>query len=328
VTSDQAGVRLGHGVGKITLPLPFPSPPSVNAYVLDTDEGLLLLDCGVAWEPGRSTLEKGLADLGRTLGEVTVLVVTHLHPDHVGMAPRLVEETGCRLVMHRRAATLYERYNDTPGLVERTRLLARRHGVPPDLVDAVADLGPRPDWMPPLRPPDGLLDDGDRIPLGGGRTLEVLHTPGHEAAHICLRDSRTGILFAGDHVLPRITPVVMYDEALDDPLGEYMGSLQRLVDLRVGLTYPAHGTVVERGSQRAIQILLHHRRRLAGMEEVLARGPATAWRVMEEVYRPHLTPPEQRLALRETVAHLEHLRGAGRVTSFEDDGVVFYRLAF
>lgn len=327
MTPEHAGVPLGHGIGRITLPLPFPSPPSVNCYVMETDAGLLLLDCGTAWEPARSTLEKGLTDLGHSLGDVCLLVVTHLHPDHVGMAPLLVEETGCRLVMHRRASTLCERYNDTPGLITRTRRLALRHGVPPELVDALSELGPRPDWMPPLRPPDHLLDDGDLIPLTEGRTLRVLHTPGHEPAHICLRDSRTGILFAGDHVLPRITPVVMFDETSDDPLGDYLASLHRLIDLRVGLTYPAHGTIVERGSQRAGQIILHHRRRLAGMEEVLERGPATAWRVMQEVYRPHLTPGEQRLALRETVAHLEYLSRSGRAASFVEDGVVYYRRA-
>lgn len=317
--------ELGHGIGVVSLPLPFRSPAWVNAYVVRGESRAVLIDCGVDWEQGRERLASGLAALGVAYSAIDTLIVSHLHPDHVGMAPRLVEEHGWSLLMHARAATLYERYNDTPGLIERTRALAMHSGTPVDLVEQVAGLGPRPAYMPLLRPPDILVTDGDVVDLGGGRHLEVLHTPGHEQSHICLRDSLTGILFSGDHVLPRITPVIMYDEDAEDVLGDYLASLRRLVELEVGLTYPAHGWIVERGTARCEQILLHHERRLGGMIDVVRLGPSTAWKVMEESYRPNLSPLEQRLALRETVSHLEHLRVMGKVTRFEDHGVRFYR---
>ena len=323
--SEPRPLSLGHGIHTIPAPLPFPSPRWVNAYVLERPDGLTMIDCGVDWEPGHEALVKGFSLLGLEARAVDTLIVSHLHPDHVGMAPRLVAEWGCRVVMHRRAATLYLRYNDTPQLERWLRELARRHGVPAELVDVVGSLGPRPPFMPPIGPPDAVVADGDRIDLGRGRFLEVLHTPGHEPSHICLRDSLTGILFSGDHVLPRITPVIMHDPESEDALGDYLESLQRLLELRIGLTLPAHGTIVERGSQRVEQIALHHDRRLTGMVDVVARGPSTSWRVMSEVFRPHLTPLEQRLALRETVAHLEHLRIHARLSSFEEDDVVWYR---
>ncbi len=322
---DVRPQSLGHGIHTIPAPLPFPSPRWVNVYLIERPDGLVMIDCGVDWEPGHQALMEGFASLGLEPEAVDTLIVSHLHPDHVGMAPRLVTEWGCRVVMHRRAATLYERYNDTPGFERWLAALARRHGVPPDLQPVIANLGPRPDFMPPIGPPDVVVDDGERIDLGGGRFLEVVHTPGHEPSHICLRDSRTGILFAGDHVLGRITPVIMYDAATDDALGDYLGSLRRLLELRIGLTYPAHGTIVERGAARVSQILLHHERRLAGMEEVVSLGPATAWQVMGHVFRPHLSTMEQRLALRETVAHLEHLKIGGRLTAFDEDAVLWYR---
>jgi glyoxylase-like metal-dependent hydrolase (beta-lactamase superfamily II) len=226
--------------------------------------------------------------------------------------------------MHRSAATSFETYNDTPRLQRWTEAFGRVHGVPSDLVVAFADIT-RPAFMPFLSAPDVVVDDGDHIPIGAGRHLEVLHTPGHEHSHICLRDSRTGILFSGDHVLPRITPVIMWDESEADVLGLYLESVSRIVLMRVGLTYPAHGSILERGSLRAEQILLHHQRRLSGMEETVERGPVTAWDVMEAVYRPHLNSLEQRLALRETVSHVEHLRALGHVTSFTEDELVWYR---
>jgi glyoxylase-like metal-dependent hydrolase (beta-lactamase superfamily II) len=179
--------------------------------------------------------------------------------------------------------------------------------------------------MPPIDPPDQVVDDGDLIQIDRSRHLEVLHTPGHEAAHICLRDSRTGILFAGDHILPGITPVVMFDEMFEDVLGEFLASLARIRDLGVGITYPAHGGLIDRGSLRAEQIILHHHRRLGGMQDVVVTAPSTAWTVMSRVFRPHLSPPDQRLALRETVAHLEHLRLSESIALTDQDGVYWYR---
>lgn len=181
--------------------------------------------------------------------------------------------------------------------------------------------------MPMMRQPDSLVADGDRIALSDSRWLDVLHTPGHEPSHICLRDSLTGILFSGDHVLPRITPVIMIDDDGVDVLGDYLASLQRLVDIGIGLTYPAHGGVVDHGSRRAEQISLHHDRRLSGMLDVVSIAPHTAWEVMIESYRPHLDATEQRLALRETVSHLEHLRVRSQVASFAEGDLWFYRRA-
>lgn len=325
--SEPSVRRLGHGISTIPAPLPFASPRWVNVYLIDDADGVTMIDCGVDWEPGHQAITDGLAVLGIDASSIHTLIVSHLHPDHVGMAPRLQREWGVSLLMHRKAATLYQRYNDTPGLAARTTRLADLHGVPTELKQAFADLGTRPDFMPRMSPPDVVVDDGDVIPLGHGRYLEVLHTPGHEQAHICLRDSATKILFSGDHVLPRITPVVMFDEDVDDSLGLYLASLRRLVDLRIELTYPAHGVIVEHGGRRAEQIVVHHERRLSGMVDVVEPRPATAWTVMTSVYRPLASPLEQRLGLRETVSHLEHLRLIGTLDLLAEAEPWHYRRA-
>lgn len=314
---------LGAGIHVIPAPLPFKSPPFVNAYVIEAGDGLLMIDCGADWDEGRRALDDGFETLGLDQKAVHTLVVSHLHPDHVGMSKRLVQEWGCRFVMHTRAAKLVDQYNDTPGFIERLRVVATRHGVPETLIEAGMDVV-RPDYMPLIDPPDHLVDDGDTIDLGDGRGLTVLHTPGHEQSHICLRDSRTGILFSGDHILPRISPVVMYDLGLIDPLGDYMNSLDRLIGMSIGLTYPAHGTVVDNGAERARQILLHHDRRLRDMAELIAEGDATAWNVMTKSFRPNLNAVEIRLAFLETVSHLEHLRIEGRVAMDERSGKAVY----
>jgi glyoxylase-like metal-dependent hydrolase (beta-lactamase superfamily II) len=313
VSDVPPAAPLGQGISLITLPLPFRSPRSVNAFIVEGSDGLVLIDCGVDSPEGRRTLLEGLQSLGYSPGAIDTLVVSHLHPDHVGLAPHLTSKYGMRLVMHRRASRLVNRYNDSVGFVQRTRDLAVNHGVSSTSFEAFVDVGPRPDWMPTISPPDHVVDEGDVIAAGSDRELEVIFTPGHEPAHICLRDSRTGHLFAGDHILPRITPLVGYDELFPDVLGEFLDSLRKIEKLTVRTTYPAHGDILEHGSARAEQILLHHQRRLAGMREVVPPLGTTAWAVMERVFRPNLTPLDQRLALRETIAHLEHLVLTGRL---------------
>ncbi len=316
---------LGHGFHAVSAPLPFRSPSWVNCYLIEGSDGITLIDCGVDWPEGLEALVTGFADLGLDPLSVNRLIVSHLHPDHVGMAPRLSETWDCRIVMHRRSADRIPRYNDTEAFAEQMELLSRRHGVPGAERPGFNDVRRREPFMPLMRQPDQLVDDGDRIFIDEHRWLDVLHTPGHEASHICLRDSRTGILFSGDHILPRITPVIMIDEESTDVLGQYLDSLERLAGLHIGLTYPAHGGIVEHGAMRATQIVLHHERRLSGMLEVVSAGPKTGWEVMLESYRPNLSSIEQRLALRETISHLEHLRVDDLVTSFEEGDLWYYR---
>lgn len=320
---------LGHGMSVIPVPLPFPSPAWVNCYVIATSTSVTLIDCGVSWDRGMDRLREGFDRLGIDPTSVDRLIVSHLHPDHVGMAPRVTDEFECELVMHRNAATRYAVYNDRHAFRVWIDEFGQTHGVPAGLLGAFTSIE-RPDWLPDIGPPDRVVDDGDRIDIGDGRVLEILHTPGHEHAHICLVESRTGILFSGDHILPRITPVIMWDATGEDVLGLYLSSVGRLAEGTFGLTYPAHGLIVERGSARAEQIGLHHERRLSGMLDVVTLGPTTAWDVMLESFRPHLNAMEQRLALRETVSHLEHLRNREQLTSFDetvaDSMVRFYRL--
>ena len=322
--SIPAPQSLDHGIHLIPVPLPYKSPPWVNVYVVESNGGLLLIDCGTDWEPGREAIRQGFADLGLEESAVHTLVVSHRQPDHVGMSARLVSDWGCRFVMHERAAKLVDRYNDSPGYMNRLVKIGSVHGIPDSATNAATHVE-RPDYMPLLEPPDFLVGDGDTIDLGDGRSLHVVHTPGHEPAHICLRDSRTGILFSGDHILPRISPVIMYDLDLGDVLGDYLGSLQRLIAMDLGVTYPAHGTLIDQGGERARQILLHHDRRLLDMAELVRSEDTTAWNVMLKSFRPNLDPLQSRLAFLETISHLEHLRLTGRIRDEERNGKVIYR---
>ena len=317
--------ELGHQIAQIRLPLPFPRLRSVNAFVVEGSDGLTLIDCGVDSAEGWEALTSGLSVLGYGVGDISKIVGTHLHVDHMGMAARVAEAASARFIMHEAAAAGLDEYNDWSITTARQSDLAALNGAPPEAVAEMREPQPRAGWATPGVPPTRAVKDGDLIAVDEGRTLEVLHTPGHDAAHICLIDSRTGVLFSGDHVLPRITPVVLHDSA-SDRLATYTSSLQRIEGLGVGLTYPAHGTVIERGSIRARQIILHHERRLGGIVQELRYGPKTAWDILEAIFRPNLLVFEKRLAFSETMAHLAHLEARSEATTFEEEGTTFYRL--
>ena len=265
----------------------------------------------------------GLAALGHDLANVRTLVVTHLHLDHVGLAGFVAAASGCEIIMHRRAAALVDRYNDSPRMAAQALALARRHGAPPDVLDAVATSSVRPPYMALSPAPTTIVDDGDRIPLGAGRVLEVLHTPGHEPSHMCLRDSRSGALFSGDHVLPRFLPAVLYDGTTPNPMGDHLTSLQRIIDLGSLPAYPAHGALLANGAARAAEIA---RRRFRQADDVLARvsaAEATAWELT--VATTGVAAARRRFHLFETVSHLERLRLSASLAVDESAPTWHYR---
>ena len=316
--------HLGNGVGQIRLPLPFPGLKWTNAYVIEGDAGLTLIDCGIDDEPTRNALEKGMAELGHSLENVSTLICTHMHPDHMGLAYKLVAEGSMDFVMYETAHTVIERYNDWTISRRNLASLAADHGAPAEWVARTAGAEKRPAWAGTAIPYNKPVAHGGEIRVDEDRVLTAVHTPGHENSHICLVDSRTGVLFSGDHVLPRITPVIMYEEDDADPLGTYLDSLRLIEEMDVGLTYPAHIDVLERGSLRARQIILHHERRLGAMIQEVKMRPKTAWELVGDIFRPNLNPLEERLALSETLAHIEYLRLRGELTRTMEQGVWHY----
>ncbi len=318
---------LGDGIHRIVVPLPFPSPPSVNCYAFEGEAGITLLDCGVDSADGRAALYGGLEALGAAPTELHRLIGSHLHVDHVGLAKRMVEDIGCEWVMHASSGDEVAHYNDWTLRRGKLADLVETHGAPPEAVAQFRREWPRPDWYGQALAPTHPVADGDRIPLGADRWLTVLHTPGHQPNHISLVDSRTELLFSGDHLLPRITPFIPYTGDDSDNLGDYLESIERIEELQAGVTHPAHGAVIERGKARARQITLHHERRMGAMlQELRASGPMTAWQVMEATFRPHLSHFEQRLAIQETLSHLEHLRRAGSLERAQEEGRFWYRI--
>ena len=175
--------------------------------------------------------------------------------------------------------------------------------------------------------PKNLLADEDDIPLGDGRSLRVVWTPGHTPGHCCLLLVPDRILFVGDHLLPKITPHVgLWPNGPENPLGDFLASHEKIQTIDSRLVCPAHGAVYEDHRRRARQLIDFHRVRKLAMLELLRRRPMTAYEVALDVFA---IAPENRFqvmaATFETLAHLELLRLEGRALRSEQDGVVRYQ---
>lgn len=316
---------LGFGIWRLTLPLPFTAPSSVNTYLFEGTDGLTMLDCGVDTDDGYEALLRGLDHLGATTADLHRLIGSHLHVDHMALAKRLVEETGAEWVMHDSTPAEVRWYNDWERRRNRLTDIVASNGAPGDIIERFRTGFEQPKWYSTAMDPTHPVADGDRIPLGADRHLDVIHTPGHQPNHITLLDSRSGMLLAGDHVLPGISPFVPYDGDDNDHLGDYLNSIERVELLDPGIVLPGHGPTIERGRARARQISLHHERRLGAITQELKWGPKTAWEVMGSVFRPNLNHLEQRLAIQETLAHLEYLRRRGTVERILEGATFWYR---
>ncbi len=293
-------------IRRITIPLPM-GPGHVHSYVA----GGMLVDVGLE----TPELEEVFRD---ELGGIERIVITHFHPDHIGGGQFVARLTGAPVYQGRLDYDQTERVWGTPDWPERIAEWFKRHGVPEGIADQILEEG---ELAKPLirfvRNPE-LLDGGER--LDG---WEVVPLPGHADGHIGLL--RDGVLIAGDHLLPDITPAVgCYPESEPDPLGTYLRSLERTIELAPRLALPAHGQPIEDPVGRAREIILHHEERLDQCLAALADEPRTGYEVSLAVFGSELGPSQRRFAVAETLSHLEHLVERGLARRFGDVDPVTY----
>ncbi|HEY0538320.1 MAG TPA: MBL fold metallo-hydrolase [Actinoallomurus sp.] len=329
---ESGAFQVAPGVHRIPLPLPTDGLRAVNVYAIENDEGPVLIDGGWALEESRRQLETSLKEIGFGLADVAGFLVTHVHRDHYTQAVAVRREFGTRVSL---------------GIGERPTLdLLTRPGVPdrsPQLEQLEAcGAGPvierlRAVWREgghdpaAWEMPDEWIEGGTTLPLAD-RELLAVSTPGHTRGHLVFADLAGGLLFAGDHVLPHITPSIGFESAPEaSPLGSYLASLKlvrELPDLRL---LPAHGPVTDSVHARVDALLDHHAERLDACAEAVRAGAGTAyetaraltWTRRERRF-DELDLFNQMLATTETRAHLEVLVAQGRLSARVEDGASVY----
>jgi glyoxylase-like metal-dependent hydrolase (beta-lactamase superfamily II) len=321
------------GVHRIPLPLPNDALKAVNVYAIDDGDGLVLIDSGWSLALARTQLEAALASLGHRLGDVTRFLITHVHRDHYTQAVQLRREFGSRISLgigERPSLELSVAGLEIRLSPQLRRLRACGAAKIADRFQAtIGDMPARAEW----ELPDEWIAGPAAIALAA-RKLDPLPTPGHTRGHLCYLDAAAGLLFAGDHVLPHITPSIGFEPALASlPLGDYLQSLRLVRELPDTMLLPAHGPVTGSVHARVDALLAHHAERLDATERAVAGGADTAYeaaRVLRwtrrERHLDDLDPFNQMLAILETAAHLDLLLMMARVRAAISDGVTRYQM--
>lgn len=322
--------EIAPNIHKIEIPLPRTPLRAVNSYFVRDESGRnLLVDTGFNHEQCRRAWTEALRLLDIDM-ERTDLFVTHLHSDHAGLAQFLAKpgtrifmsEADGRTVGQGQHADFWEAFK----LFYRfTGLYAGGH------VTSVAD-HPGYSFAPPPGDNITFVEDGHRFEAGGYSFRCVL-TKGHTRGHLCLYEPDRRMLFAGDHILGKITPNITLMSFDHDALAEFLASLDIVDALDVDIVHPGHRHPVADCRGRIRELREHHARRL---EEVMAIvggdrlntvdvAKQMRWSLTFENWLDY--PPAQKLfSAGEALAHLHHLVGLGRLIMEEDaDGLVYFQ---
>jgi glyoxylase-like metal-dependent hydrolase (beta-lactamase superfamily II) len=321
------------GVHQIKIPLGAGPLESVNAYFIAGDDGKgLLIDTGWDTPDAFKALVDGLRTCGASFGNIGQIVVSHLHADHYGLAGKIKQLSEASLSMHETEAALIEpRYVNPEWLLQETGRFLARHGVPADQMRDLQQASmPARKFVIPTNP-DRTLKGGEVINVGSFE-LEVLATPGHAPGHICLYERNKKLLFSGDTVLLEITPNVgMHPQSGENPLDDFKKSLETLLGLEVNFVLPGHGSVFSGLKQRIGELTYHHDQRRLILTSSIRNDLKTAYQIATELKWVNATVPfknlgilHRRLAVMETIAHLQCMISEGRVKRVAEGDVFKY----
>jgi glyoxylase-like metal-dependent hydrolase (beta-lactamase superfamily II) len=308
--------------GLWSIPVPIPNNPLryVLVYALELGGGgVALVDAGWNTDEAWKSLNDGLTVAGGSINDVRAVMVTHIHPDHYGLAGRVREASGAWIGLHPADAVMLEaRYGNTDDLLAGMFRLLNDSGVPDDKLPDLALASMNVKSMVTMAAPDVLFEDGSDIDLPGW-TLRTIWTPGHSPGHVCFYSDDRRLLISGDHVLPRITPnISVHSQQVPNPLGDYLESLRKLQSLATEEVLPAHEYRFSDLNSRLEEIIAHHAARLDEIERVIRDNPgSTAWDITLKLHwsRPwdEIQSFMQRQANGETLAHCVVLELNGRV---------------
>ena len=312
MATELALTEMAAGVFELRLPIPF-EDGLVNVFLFTDGKHTDLLDCGMNADESLAAIKRALEHLGSR--RLRRLVVTHIHPDHYGAAGIFAGPGLADLYIHRLEVPLvHPRYVELEHLVEEVRNYLLVNGVPAEEADALSNSQRALSEVVKTAEPSVQLDGAEHIEMGR-HSLRVEWTPGHSPGHICLYAATEGLLFAGDHILPELSPNIgLHPQSTPDPLHDYLDGLMRMAAHQPKVVLPAHGRPFSDAPRRVEALVSHHQRRLDQIVEILGRNEEkTGWQLALDLWGPRDNLYEKRLALQEGLAHLQALAVEGRV---------------
>jgi glyoxylase-like metal-dependent hydrolase (beta-lactamase superfamily II) len=334
VKSDEQALAIAAaaGIHRLAIPTPF-QVGRVNAYLIE-DSPLTLVDSGPNSAKALDELEQALAARGHAVEDIELLVITHQHMDHFGLASILARRSGAEVAALDRLAPFLAAYGSETDLddhfAEQTML---RHGILPEIVTALraVSAGFRA-WGSQVEVSRPLID-GSELQLRD-RALRILHRPGHSPSDTVFFDESRGILIAADHLIAHISsnPLLarplgageQYQGPRPQALITYLASLQQTRAMELELVLPGHGQPITEHVALIDERFRLHRRRAEKIYRLIAERPRTAHEIAQELWG-NVAVTQAYLTLSEVLGHVDLLLEDGRVVEQEDDGVVTFQ---
>ena len=331
---EEGAHRVAPDVYRIPLPLPGDALRAVNVYLVVGDKRATMIDGGQQIVAARKVLEKSLASVGVGIGDISEFLVTHIHRDHYTQASAIREEYGTKVNLGELELPSFRVIqSDAFASHQRQENELIKAGAK-ELLEKLGDEGPLDEEMRTwYRDPDRWLTDLEVVDAGN-RRLKVLSTPGHTRGHVVYYDEAANVVFAGDHVLPHITPSIGLESARPEfPLRDYLASLKRVRMLPDAKVLPAHGPVVDSLHHRVDELVAHHDNRLSEAAQAVAHGHHTAYEVANYLrwtsrgrQFSELDPFNQVMAVMESKYHLDLLCLQGVLRSGLEGEIEVYAL--
>jgi glyoxylase-like metal-dependent hydrolase (beta-lactamase superfamily II) len=318
--SDARAHPVSDGLWSLQLPLCYVSVASTNAYLLAGIDGWILIDCGSCLPPGWDAVEVALRQAGADPDDLELLVVTHSHADHRGLAAEVVRCTGCTLAMGEAPHPILDVLRDPSLPLDARRARGLREGIPAVALDRFVDDLPGSDGVYPAAEPDRILASGERVESRSGG-WQVVPAPGHSGDQIALWNGRTRQLISADLALPGPASYLEYGTR-PDPHADQLASLDRVIALEPEVVLAGHGRPVGDGvtflqacRQKAVD-------RIGAVEAGLGSTPVSGFDVAASMTPADADSGHWQRSMAEALSVLEYLEGRGRASSSEDqDGV-------
>jgi glyoxylase-like metal-dependent hydrolase (beta-lactamase superfamily II) len=322
--------KVAENIYRIRIPLTVPLLDSMNAYVIRDPERSLIVDTGMMQTQCRDAMAAGLSEVGIDL-ESADFFMTHHHGDHFGLVSLLLTKDA-RIYINRLEADLVARIASRAILADVSHFIEIT-GFPESDLQRLIPSRAGAEYQGEKPWPFAFIEDGDIINKGGHQ-FECIVTPGHSRGHTCLYDKEKGILISGDHILHNITPAIQLRSDDENPLGDYLTSLDKLYGLEVGLGFPGHGHTLPRYRTRLDEMRRHHEERAAevlaalvgGGKDVYQVASLIPWSIVDFEGWEGVPLLQKFFATGEAFSHLKYLEERNQVKKHLKDGRFFYSL--
>lgn len=309
---------------RVEVPLPNSPLKYLNSYVIRSSDRNLIVDTGLNRKECLDAMHSGLKQLDVDLSK-TDFFITHLHADHFALLSKLVTPTS-KVFFNRPESEIIE----ATGWWERMLAYARKSGFSENELRKAFQSHPGrefgSDWIPELK----ILQDGDKIYVGNF-SFKCISTPGHSLGHTCLYEPDKKILIGGDHILIDITPNIQCWTDEQNPLQNYLESLDKVNDMHIDLVLPGHRRLITDHRRRIAELKEHHRIRLQEVLSILSDNPMTAFEMASRMTWDlncnswNDFPSQQKwFATGEAIAHLRYLEREGSVMRKDSDGIITF----